>query len=180
MVQADICRIQRNCNCCRTTDTCILYSTYIQTLVYYTVHIYRHLYTIQYRYTDTCILYSTFIQTLVYYTVHIYRHLYTIQYIYTDTCILYSTYIQTLVYYTVHIYRHLYTIHSGRTRFWGRAYTARKWRRNVRSKIRKWVPTKRKRETNDTFQKHLSTKSRSLRALYASLPWFCVQLGFYA
>ena len=37
------------------------------------------------------------------------------------------------------------------------AYTVRKWTRNLRTKIRKCVPTKRNRETNDAFQKHSTT-----------------------
>ena len=43
---------------------------------------------------------------------------------------------------------------SGRASFWGDAYTVRKWTRNLRTKLRKCVPTKRNRETNDAFQKH--------------------------
>ena len=35
-----------------------------------------------------------------------------------------------------------------RASFWGDAYTVRKWTRNLRTKIRKCVPTKRNRETN--------------------------------
>ena len=35
------------------------------------------------------------------------------------------------------------------------AYTALKWTRHLRTKIRKWVPTKRNREKNAAFQKHL-------------------------
>ena len=49
----------------------------------------------------------------------------------------------------------LLTIDSGRASFWGDAYTVRKWTRNLRMyKIRKCVPTRRNRETNDAFQKH--------------------------
>ena len=43
---------------------------------------------------------------------------------------------------------------SGRANFWGDAYTVRKWTRNLRTKNRKCVPTKRN-ETNDAFQKDL-------------------------
>ena len=108
------------------------------------------------------------------------------------------------------------TLVSGRSSFWGGAYTLHKWTRNLRTKIQKCVPTKRKRETNDALQKHLhhrgqrykmlfandarfpftivpsmivcvlfclrlvETESRVLRTPYTSLPWFCVQLDFYA
>ena len=46
---------------------------------------------------------------------------------------------------------------SGRTSFWGDAYTVCKWTRNLRTKIQKYVPRKRSRKTNDAFQKQLTT-----------------------
>ena len=46
---------------------------------------------------------------------------------------------------------------SGPASFWGGAYMVRKWTRNLRTKIRKCVPTKRNGETNDAFQKHFTT-----------------------
>ena len=48
----------------------------------------------------------------------------------------------------------LVAVSSGRASFWG-ACVHRKWKRNLRTKIRKCVTTKRNRETNDAFQKHL-------------------------
>ena len=45
--------------------------------------------------------------------------------------------------------------YSGCASFWGDAYTVRKWMRNLCTKIRKCIPTKRKRETNDASVKHL-------------------------
>ena len=111
-----------------------------------------------------------------------------------------------------------FVMFSARASFWGDAYTVRKWTINLRTKIRKCVPTKRNRETNAAFRSTFSTKfiktiqrnkmvfandarfpftysrmfrdrlrhvlfeteSRLLRRLYASLPWFCVQLEFCA
>ena len=98
---------------------------------------------------------------------------------------------------------------SGRVSFWGDAYTVRKWTRNLRKKNRKCVPTKRIekrmpecriskepfrfREIKCSQTMHASMCSRHvlfgttesrffffLRTLYTSLPWFCVQLDFYA
>ena len=42
---------------------------------------------------------------------------------------------------------------SGRASFRGGAYTVRKWMRNLRTEIRKCVPTKRNTKTNDAISK---------------------------
>ena len=64
---------------------------------------------------------------------------------------------------------------SGRVSFWGDAYTARKCARNLRSKIRKCVPTKRNREKNVAFRKHLFTEFRFMRTLYHDTTTFFVR-----
>ena len=108
---------------------------------------------------------------------------------------------------------------SGRASFWGDACIVRKWTRNLRTKIRKCVPTKWRNESRiskaplplskdsakywNVVRKRCAlsfhntrvpsvivclmcrlgrgeTESRFLRALCASLPWFCVQLDLYA
>ena len=58
---------------------------------------------------------------------------------------------------------HSELIHSGRTSFWGDAYTIRKWTGNLSAKIRKCVPTKGNREMNATFQKHLQHYSKFIK-----------------
>ena len=70
------------------------------------------------------------------------------------------------------------------TSFWGDAYTIRKWTRNLHTKIRKCVPTKINRETNAAFPHVLfeicwDRLIFCVHTLYASLPWFCIQLDFY-
>ena len=48
--------------------------------------------------------------------------------------------------------------HSCRASFWGDAYTVRKWTKHLRTKIRKFVSTKRNWNTNDGyFQENLRT-----------------------
>ena len=70
-----------------------------------------------------------------------------------------------------------YLTHGGRASFWGDPYTLRKWTRNLYTKIRKCVPTKRNREKNDAFQKHLHRRVHHTiqrnKMLFANacLPW---------
>ena len=61
---------------------------------------------------------------------------------------------------------------SGRASFWGDAYIVRKWTGNLRTRIRKCVPTKRSRETNASFQFSKICSSQTMRA-YLSYTGVC-------
>ena len=75
------------------------------------------------------------------------------------------------------------THHSGRASFWGGTYTACKWIRNLRTKIRKYIPMKRSKETNAAFYVLFETCWDRITFFFAYailLPWFCIHLNFYA